>query len=250
MCRCAVRAIQHLRYFECMNKSAATKSLTVLWALLLLWSCVAAQRERDCGQSRVTVIHSEESQLVMTCRALDDTLSYFRRLDIAVQPSVRIAFIDIADARTSLAQASYAHADIASRVVYVKTSSRGSPWGLAWSPSLGASFIRHELVHVVLSEFLGDRRAQLPREWHEFLAYAIQLELMEESTRSKVLANFQTVVAFRASEEVNEFTYSLDPEAFAVAAYHTYREWGGPRFVRELLSSTLSGHLGKPANQQ
>lgn len=97
-------------------------------------------------------------------------------------------------------------------------------------------FLRHELVHVAVWHFLGAAAKSLPREWDEFIAYAVQLELMEPKLRDKVLASFSSVRAFDSAAEVNEFLYGMDPEAFAVAAYRTYRQGGGIRFISELLT--------------
>ena len=112
---------------------------------------------------------------------------------------------------------------------------------MQWSEALEHSFLRHELVHVAVWHFLGASAKSLPREWDEFIAYAVQLELMEPRLRDKVLASFSSVRAFDSATEVNEFLYGMDPEAFAVAAYRTYRQGGGIRFISELLTRAAQG---------
>lgn len=74
------------------------------------------------------------------------------------------------------------------------------------------SFLRHELAHIAVWQILGREAERLPHEWREFIAYAIQLDLLDP--------------------EVNEFTYGMNPDVFAVGAYLTYSERGAERFVR------------------
>jgi hypothetical protein len=79
----------------------------------------------------------------------------------------------------------------------------------------------------------------LRREWHEFLAYAIQFEMMEPALRDKALDGFHEVRAFSHLGEINEFTYGMNPEAFAVAAYKTYLDRGGSVFVGAVLRDEI-----------
>jgi hypothetical protein len=80
---------------------------------------------------------------------------------------------------------------------------------------------------------------RLPREWHEFVAYAIQLDLMDPNVLDRVLASRADVQPFDKLLAVNEFTYGMDPEAFAVAAYKTYRARGGAQLVQQLLTGKV-----------
>ena len=90
-------------------------------------------------------------------------------------------------------------------------------------------------VHRILR---GDQ-ARLRREWHEFIAYAIQLDLMDSKLRAAVLDNFAEVRAVADLSAINEFTYGMDPDVFAVTAYLTYRERGAQNLVRALLRGEL-----------
>ena len=74
-----------------------------------------------------------------------------------------------------------------------------------------------------------------------------RLDLMHPGLRNQVLANFASVRAFASGGELNEFVYGMDPEAFAVAAYRTYRQGGGSKFISELLTRAAQGWEAPPS---
>jgi hypothetical protein len=125
-----------------------------------------------------------------------------------------------------------------SQIVAFRTSD-ARPWEQQWSTSLAGSFLRHELVHMAVWQ-IGAREGTFFRpEWHEFIAYAIQLDLMDPDLREVILATHPRLKPFDDLLQINEFTSRMDPELFALAAYSTYRDRGGERFVRELLRAEI-----------
>ena len=72
--------------------------------------------------------------------------------------------------------------------IVVYRASEARPWGQAWSREVVGSFLRHEMVHTVIWEAVGADSKRLRPEWHEFIAYAIQIDLMEPELRQRVLA--------------------------------------------------------------
>lgn len=54
---------------------------------------------------------------------------------------------------------------------------------------------------------------------HEFIAYAIQSDLMDAQLLKELLAKYAETPAVEHLEQINEFTYGMNPEGFAVAAY-------------------------------
>ena len=101
------------------------------------------------------------------------------------------------------------------------------------------SFLRHELAHIGVWQILGPDARRLRHEWHEFLAYSIQLDLMDGPLVRTLLANYPDARAFGDLTEVNEFVYGMNPDQFAVMAYLTYREKGAKDFVRGLLRGDI-----------
>lgn len=196
----------------------------------------------DCGHDGVRV-DGRASGLYLTaaCEAIRDTWEYFRRIGLSSEPRLSVRFVEQGSKGEGPAHPSYAYADRASSRIVAFVYSDRQPWGLPWSDAWVQSFLRHELVHLAVWHFLGAKARTLPREWHEFIAYAIQLDLMAPGLRDRVLANFGSVRAFDSAAEVNEFIYGMDPEGFAVASYKTYLQGGESKLVSQLLIRAAQG---------
>ena len=198
----------------------------------------AAQRA-DCGHPTFDVVFDDRAELDMACRALTDITEYFRGMGFEVTPRVSLRFADRPSSRSAGLSSSHGYFDRWRSQIVVHRASDVSPWGLPWPPQLAGSFLRHELAHMAVWEVVDRDRSRLRREWHEFIAYAVQLDLMEPRLREGVLAAQARVRSFKNLAEVNEFTSRMDPDVFAVAAYKTYIAEGGTAFVAQLLRGEI-----------
>lgn len=196
---------------------------------------VRAERTGDCSRPGVTVIYDDPIELEIACSALADIFEYFRRAGFSMTPKVELRFVPRANEGASAPGATHGYFDAPQSQIVVFRSSGVSPWGLTWSLTLAASFLRHELVHMAIWEITKGDTKRWQREWHEFVAYAIQLDLMEPDLLAEVLIKHAQIQPFAVLSQINEFTYYMNPEAFAVAAYKTYLAKGGVEFVRQLL---------------
>ena len=203
-------------------------------------ACAATEVPPDCGHQGVRVTYTQEADLAAACRGLRDVLAYFRGIGFEFEPRFALTFAH-PEKEPIEGVVGYGYADLRSSVIVLNSSSSRQPWGLPWNRQVAGSFLRHELAHIAVWQILGRREAErLRHEWHEFIAYAIQLHLMQPELLRKVLVNFQDVHAFTALSEVNEFIYGMNPDVFAVAAYLTYRERGAEDFVRRLLRGEIT----------
>ena len=213
------------------------------WFALLAGSVAAACAEPDrpanCGHENVEVVYTQKADLAAACNVLAGTLGYFQRMGFEVEPRFSLTFVDPGQGKSVEGVISYGYVDLRSSIIVVYSSSYREPWGLLWSRKVASSFLQHELVHIAVWQILGPEAERLPREWHEFIAYAVQLDLMDPEILKDVLAHFSDVHAFDELSEVNEFTYGMNPEVFAVAAYLTYRKRGAQNFVRRLLRAEI-----------
>ena len=200
---------------------------------------IRAEKKGDCDRSDVDIIYDAPSELEAACSALTDVMVYFRRMGFDMAPKVSLRFVD-RDASRSFEQiASHGFFNAPqSQIVVYRTSDVG-PWGLVWSTRLAASFLRHELIHMAIWQIAGQRQVRLGREWHEFIAYAIQLDLMDAQLLNELLAKYAETPAVEHLEQINEFTYGMNPEVFAVAAYKTYLAKGAAKFVAQLLRAEV-----------
>jgi hypothetical protein len=200
---------------------------------------VSAAAHADCGHAGVEVAYKEQADLRAACDALTDIAVYFRRIGFRVEPRFSLTFGDPDNAQSPDRRNTYGHFDARTSRVVVYRSSSIEPWGLHWNEKLAASFLRHELVHMAVWQIIGPDPDRLPREWHEFIAYAVQLDLMDRELLATVLARSASVEAFSDLLGVNEFTHGMNPDAFAVASYRTYRERSAGAFVGQLLRAEV-----------
>jgi hypothetical protein len=222
------------------SRIIATRAALALCTLSMLGGhAVSAEKSGTCNPYEVAVIYEGLAELGAACRAIRDVVGYFQRINVYFSPKISIQFAN----RASEGPAGHSPAHglfdpLQSRIVIYRVSD-ARPWGQAWSSKLVESFLRHEIVHLAVWQAVNRDRKRLRPEWHEFVAYAIQLELMDPDLRKEVLVTNQSVSAAKDLTEINEFSHGMNPEGFAVMAYKTYLERGGERFVRQLLNSEI-----------
>ncbi len=195
---------------------------------------VPVEPRDDCGFQDVDAISDGPGDLELACTALREIIAYFRTMGFGVVPAISMRFVDAPADRAS----PHGYFDPGKGQIVVYRTAHVSPWGLPWSRALVASFLKHELVHMVVWHVVRDR-GRLPREWHEFIAYVVQLDLMEPTDLTEILKNHSSIQPFSELLSVNEFTYGMGPEAFAVAAYKMHYQRGGMAFLRQLLSGEI-----------
>lgn len=210
--------------------------LLTAWLLQLFHMRLAeAQAHSTCGYRHVEVINATGSDIATVCQALDDVIAYFNQIGFSINPRFSLTFYD--DVPDEIAKKGlHEYFDGKSASIVILRAPRKSPWGLESPHEYSTTFIYHELTHMAIRGILGDQHPRLRPEWHEFTAYAIQIELMDATLRDRILTNYSTIEPFYRLTGVNEFVYAMDPDAFAIASYKTFREKGGKEFIRQLLT--------------
>jgi hypothetical protein len=221
---------------------------------IVLPQCASAA----CGYQGVSVAGTTE-EVADACRAIDDVLSYFRKIGFQSDPAVSISFQDQAYIDMYLQTAGKEpvgreevsgfynsrrkELQITSGRREIKRERR--PWGIAWGPPIAYSILQHELVHAVVASMLGGEYQKLGRAWHEFIAYAVQFDLMDRELKSTVLANYPDGQPFLFPESVNSMVHAADPDAFGVSA-HLYAEAnGGAEFIRRIVAKQVPFSTGE-----
>lgn len=188
-----------------------------------------------CGRRDLAVTSASSRQLDEVCAALDEVQAFFAAIGFKVDPQVTIVFRkdtegDAGDRHT------HGNYNAVTRTIKLYERQQARPWGEAW-PHVAATYLRHEVIHAAVVQLLASGKPDLPLEWHEFIAYAIQFELMESAVRERILERYASVVPVSALTEINRFTYGLaDPDTFAVLAYRSYHAFGGSDLIRRLLA--------------
>ena len=200
----------------------------------------------DCGADGVKVSGTAE-EVAVACDALADVRDYFGRLGYTLEPSVKISFeeevlLDV-DQGDDYRVSGCFNAPLHEIEVTSWTSASQAerrPWGIEWGREIVASITRHELVHMAISEVLGEQDKRVGVPWHEFIAYAVQLELMDPALRNKILEKYSDLSPFASPDHVNVFLHGADPDAFGVRSYLYAQEHGGIEFIRHILSGEVS----------
>ncbi len=222
-----------------------------LVAIVLLGVVVPQHATAACGYARMSVSGSAE-ETADACRALEQVVSYFRKIGFEPQPSLAIAFRDRVEidvylqdyARRSERPAGRnevsGYYDFRRNELQITSGRRDvarerKPWGIPWGQPIAYSILQHELVHAIVAGLLGGRYQKLGKAWHEFIAYAVQFDVMDAALRRQVIANYPDAEPFQFPESVNAIVYAVDPDAFGVAAHLYAQANGGTAFVRRIL---------------
>lgn len=220
-----------------------TTAIGVVLVVAALWILAghgaAAEQRGNCAPHGVAVLYDEPSELSAACKAFTDVAGYFGQIGFHPPSKLSLQFANPDSDRSKGHSPAHGLFDPLRSQVVIYRSSEAKPWGQAWSPKLVGSFLRHEIVHTAIWEAVKANPKQLKPEWHEFIAYAVQLDLMDPELRQQVLAAHADAKPITDLSEVNEFSYGMNPEVFAVVAYKTYLERGGAAFVRQLLKSEI-----------
>ncbi len=188
-----------------------------------------------CGRPDLAVTSASSRQLDEVCTAIDEVQAFFAAIGFKVDPTVTIVFRRD-DGRDADDRHTHGNYNPVTRQINLYARDQARPWGEPW-PHVGTTFIRHELIHAAVVQLLASGKSGLPREWHEFVAYAVQFELMEPATRERILKHYTSVLPVSALTEINRFIYGLaDPDTFAVLAYRSYHAFGGSDLIRRLLT--------------
>ncbi|MCW8943561.1 MAG: hypothetical protein OQL27_02240 [Sedimenticola sp.] len=93
--------------------------------------------------------------------------------------------------------------------------------GLDVDETLHRSVIIHELSHAFIRL---NAHHKLSSVGQEFWAYVLQLDMLPEEYRNKIMAHYPG--RFESREEINSIQHAVNPSAFGVQAYRWYQEQG------------------------
>ena len=196
-----------------------------------------ASRPREsyaaCDRPEVRVA-ADAPEIEIVCAALARVASYFADAGFEIDPQLTISFVDeIRD--TPWPDSPHGFFDRARSEIVVARHAVDQWWGLDDREELLGS-LHHELGHFAVAAVLGDEFGRLPRAWHEFIAYSVQLDLTTAGVREAVLAHNPDVPAFSTVLQVNDFLAELlPPKLMALMSYKAYRHWGEKSFLTRLL---------------
>jgi hypothetical protein len=190
-------------------------------------------------------------EIEQACTALAAVGAYFDGIGLHREPLVDIAFaeqvfIRLYDSQSKASAGNFqvsGYYDAGRRVIEVTSATSAAradrrPWGLAWGAEVAHSILLHEVAHLFSREALGETYADVAKPWLEYVAAAVQFDLMGPAFRARVLANYPRAVPFPFREQVNAMLYAFDPDEFSVRAYLDAEANGGRSYIARLLTGT------------
>lgn len=233
-----------------MNAAGARKARSCvvwLWASVLALTLGSTPVLAACGRTRVVVDGSEDERGA-ACGALEEVLRYFEQGGLTIDPELTIQFrrevhvevVNPVTKETRLVRVSGIYRAGTKELQMTSSHSpwivHRRPWDLVWDEDLARSILQHEIVHAVLAQLMAGNYDKLPRSWHEALAYAVQIDLMPADLKARVLGPYRSEEGFVTTLEINDTTYGLNPDAFAVAAHKFYVQKGRLALLKRVIA--------------
>ena len=218
-------------------------NLRILLVLISLFS--ASWAAADCGLSGLQISGATPLEQQTSCDSLTQVVSLFKTVGVEINPKFKLFFEDQAIVLfgEELVEV-HGYFDDEKFEMHITTFANPrnkelTPFGLPWELKNGVSYVLHEMTHLVVATDLALHQRKLKHEWHEFMAYAVQLELMDLELRNNILNQYSKTEAFENPEAVNSMIYEMDPDVYAVKAYKSMKVWGGVSFLKKVLAGEV-----------
>ncbi|HKL68400.1 DUF6639 family protein [Salibaculum sp.] len=197
-----------------------------------------AQAQVRCGGLEITAEAADKAAAERACKAVTRADHRLRELGLEHERPLLIEVTEELDFGAGYCMAYYdAEAErlqVLSEPCLEDNPPPESAFPVVSAAVLFESLIHHELTHAYLDQTLEGR--PLPRAAHEYLAYAIQIEMLPESVRAQFL-NDAHVSLPATIEELNEAMLFMAPSRFAAAAWFYFQQnGGGPEAVERVLA--------------
>ena len=209
------------------------------WLILFALVSLSAQAA-TCPQHNAILENASPKEAAAACASLDKILGYFKSIGADVEPKITFLFED----RVVTPQGpAYGYFDTDTNTIHmVHFNSLQEKdhviWNLKWSDELAASFLLHETTHLVVVTYMGDRFRSISHVAHEFMAYAVQLSLMDAKLRAKVL-KLNPNTPFENPDYVSPLVYQMDPNGFAISSYLSLAKWGDPLVIKKIMDGEV-----------
>jgi hypothetical protein len=196
----------------------------------------------DCTTEGISVSAANLSEAASACEAAATADARLRALDLEIREDVRIEVTEQMDVAPGTCVALFSTETRTLQVLPVNCLD-GQPGRSNAFPEMDPevlfeSLIAHELAHAYLEQSAEGR--QVPRIAHEYLAYAVQLDLLPRNDRMRIIekASIQEPVEL---SDINEAILNLSPLKFAAMSWSHFSENGGnAALVQRIVEGTLA----------
>lgn len=195
----------------------------VIIAVWLLQSSNSYAQEKinRCNGSSVVVTYTKIEDYHLVCEAVNKVIEVAKKIGLREELNVSIALVDRLMINNTLKLLAFFNPNgmeiqVLSMEACQQTFGKEVVFDQELDKELYRSIIIHEIAHALFWNNMGNK--VLAREIHEYFAYIIQLALLDESHRDKIIY-LNDVAAYSHRSEISEEYYLLSPTYFAVKSY-------------------------------
>jgi len=98
------------------------------------------------------------------------------------------------------------------------------------------SYFTHEAAHIFTENILRENEKNIRVAYHEYIAYLVQMETMEDPLLKNILINFMSEKwsVFESARNITYEYYLINSDGFAVKSYLFYKSYDGRNFFTEI----------------
>ena len=181
----------------------------------------AQEKITPCKGSSVVVTYTKIEDYNLLCESVNKVIEIAKKIGFSEKVDVSVLFVDKIMINKTLKLLAFFNPNsmeiqLLSMQACQQTFGKEVVFGQEIDKELYTSIIIHEIAHALFWKNGG--KDVLAREIHEYFAYAIQLALLDEGHRNKVIYS-NNVPAYSNRSEISEEYYLMNPTQFAVKSY-------------------------------
>lgn len=211
--------------------------------LLSLFLSIPALAQ-ECGYEQLRINGGSKVEKAAACEAIGKIVTFFDSIGVRVHPKFELNFSEkLSHPKTGDPLFGYFDSDTGQifMLTFNAEAQKNRKAFLApWSDQLAKSFLIHEMAHMAIVGYMGEKAKEITPYWHEAMAYSIQIETMDKDLQDQVLLNYRDMPAFDSMISVNGINYGVDPHAFAIQVYKALDTWGGGSFIKDVMDGKVS----------
>jgi hypothetical protein len=200
--------------------------------------------ERDCSGTQVHVAAEDRTLSELICDAARTALARLAEVKLAPSGPADILVVSEAEALHHGRVASFASTrkliTLLDPGTLADQASPASGFSRLDADTFYAGLVLHELAHLTLDEAFGAGPGPIA---HEYVAYALQLDILEPAERKAFLQGFDIGDAAASIEYLNWGILMLSPDVFAAHAWHHFQSQGADA---DAVEAAMTGRVAFP----
>jgi len=198
----------------------------------------------DTAQIGTMTVTGTADEIAVAELAYNDVHAWFLSRGFEQTPTVTVTFLDPVMVPTNQGDVRVSgYFNVVTNEIFMTSmvsewGEQRAPLGLGWESTMFRSIVSHELTHAWVGAVMQETYGDLPKVWHEFIAYSVQGDVMADADREQAIVNLGISEKdyLTGYLQVNPMVYGADPDRFSLVAwqYHSVN----PGMIEGLLTGT------------